>query len=141
MKNNFLIDIALSQIGIKETVGQQDNPEVLKYFYAMGMDGAKLKDETAWCSSFMNWVAIQCNAEHTRKLNARSWLNVGQPVKEPIRGDIVVLWREDPSSWKGHVGLFIHARDGFIYILGGNQSNKVGINAYRESRVLEYRRI
>ena len=54
--NTKVVNIALSQYGIKEIPGINDNPEVLKYFNEIGFDGAKLKDETAWCSAFANWV-------------------------------------------------------------------------------------
>lgn len=135
------LEIALSQVGIKEIAGKKDNPEVLKYFNSIGFDGFKLKDETAWCSAFMNWVMKESNNEITGKLNARSWLNVGISVENPCIGDIVVLWREKPSSWKGHVGLFIRETKNWIYVLGGNQSNQVKISAYPKSRLLSYRRI
>ena len=38
---------ALSQYGIKEVTGSKDNPEIIKYFDALGFDGEKLKDETS----------------------------------------------------------------------------------------------
>ncbi|TDQ27617.1 TIGR02594 family protein [Tenacibaculum caenipelagi] len=136
-----LIEIALSQIGIKEIVGRQDNPEVLKYFNEIGYDGSKLKDETAWCSAFANWVCKKAGLPYTCKLNARSWLKVGCKTDTPRIGDIVVLWREKPDSWKGHVGFFIREDVDYIYVLGGNQSNQVKISAYSKYKLLEYRRL
>lgn len=135
------LQIALSQIGIKEVPGSKDNPEILKYFNETGFDGAKLKDETAWCSAFMNWVALQSGLETTNKLNARSWLKVGLSVKKPKMGDVVVFWRESKTSWKGHVGLFIRETRSYIYCLGGNQNNQVSISAYPKKRLLQYRRL
>ncbi len=132
---------ALSQIGIKEIKGQRDNPEILKYFNATGFNGTKLKDETAWCSAFMNWVCHNSGLEYPNKLNARSWLKVGWEVKKPKIGDVVVFWREDPQSWKGHVGIFIRETRNYIYCLGGNQNNQVNIKAYPKSKLLQYRRL
>lgn len=139
--NTTLINIALSQIGIKEIAGRKDNPEVLKYFDELGFDGAKLKDETAWCSAFVNWVAKKSGVEFTGKLTARSWLKAGEKVAKPKIGDIVVFWRESPRSWKGHVGFFIRETKDWIYVLGGNQADQVKISAYRKNRLLQYRRI
>ena len=133
--------VALSQARYQEIVGKQDNPEILKYFDASGFDGAKLKDETSWCSAFVNWVCIQCDLPRTNKLNARSWLSVGNRTDCPELGDIVVFWRESPSSWKGHVAFYIREDAQFVYCLGGNQGNQVTISAYQKNRVLEYRRI
>lgn len=135
-----LLNIALSQYGIKEIVGKKHNTEVLKYFYDIGHTWVK-DDETAWCSAFINWCALKSDKPLSGKLNARSWLTVGEGVEVPEIGDVVVLWRESPGSWKGHVGLFIREADEHIYILGGNQNNSVCIRAYPKSQLLEYRRL
>lgn len=141
MINTIILNKALSQYGIKEIVGDQDNHEVLKYFDIMGFDGKKLKDETSWCSAIVNWVAIECGCKASFKLTARSWLKIGQKVSKPLMGDVVVFWRESRESWKGHVGFFIREDDQFIYCLGGNQGNEVNISKYPKNRLLGYRRL
>lgn len=135
-----LIEVALGQYGIKEFSGGQFNPEVLKYFHEIGHSWVK-SDETAWCSAFVNWVAKTSDKPFSGKLDARSWLHIGEGVEVPKIGDVVVLWRESIGSWKGHVGFFIRQTDDHIYILGGNQNNKVCIKAYPKNRLLEYRRL
>jgi uncharacterized protein (TIGR02594 family) len=138
--NTTLLNIALSQYGIKEIVGKKHNAEVLKYFKEIGHNWVK-DDETAWCSAFMNWVALKAKVERTDKLNARSWLNVGLEIETPELGNVVILWRESKASWKGHVGIFIRKTDDWIYILGGNQNNQVKISAYPANRLLGYRQL
>ncbi|CAA0254859.1 TIGR02594 family protein [Tenacibaculum maritimum] len=135
------IELALTQVGVKEIVGRKDNPQVLKYFDEIGYDGVKLKDETAWCSAFANWVCKKVGLPYTGKLNARSWLKVGRRVSEPKLGDIVVFWRESRSSWKGHVAFFVRETKNWVYVLGGNQNNQVKISAYPKNRLLQYRRL
>ena len=135
------IELAFSQFGIKETVGEIDNPEVMKYFREIGFGGAGIKDETAWCSAFANWVAEASCLESSGALNARSWLTVGSPVEMPQLGDIVVFWRESKESWKGHVGFYVNHDEKNIYVLGGNQGNQVCIRPYSKDRLLEYRRL
>lgn len=137
-----LLRIALSQIGVKEISGSKHNETVLNYFHEIGHKWVTT-DETAWCSAFINWVAKKTGFEYTGKLNARSWLDVGIPVNKPRMGDIVVYWRDSPSSWKGHVGIFIsYSEDGkYIYTLGGNQSNMVCISPYKSSQLLGFRRL
>lgn len=141
--NQSIITKAMSQVGIKEVRGKEDNPEILKYFNELGFDGSKLKDETAWCSAFMNYIAKMSGHEYTGKLTARSWLKVGQriPLKEAILGDVVVLWRSSPHSWKGHVGIYMNHDKEKIYLLGGNQRNQVQISAYDRIRILGIRRL
>jgi len=133
------IDYAFKEFGVKEISGKEDNPEVLKYFDSIGFNGAALKDETAWCSAFVNWSVLKSGVEPTRKLNARSWLEWGNETFTPKFGDIVVFWRENPNSWKGHVAYFVCERQGWTYVLGGNQGNQVKISAYPTSRALSYR--
>ena len=136
-----VLKIALSQYGVKETVGSKDHPQILRYFDSMGFDGKKLHDETAWCSAYANWVAKKAGYEYSGKLTARSWLAVGESTCEPSVGDVVVLWRESPSSWKGHVGFFIKETKRYVYLLGGNQRNSVCIKAYPKHRVLDYKKL
>ncbi len=133
--------LALSQIGIKEIAGKTDNPEVLKYFDEIGYSGAKLHDETSWCSAFVNWVCKKSGLPYSGKLTARSWLKVGRKVTQPQMGDVVVFWRESPKSWKGHTAFFIRETANWVYVLGGNQNNQVKISAYPKYRLLEYRRL
>ena len=137
-----LINIALSQYGVTEIVGKQHNPTVLNYFKEIGHKWVTT-DETAWCSAFANWVALKANVVRSNKLNARSWLQVGIPIDIPQLNDVVVLWRERKSSWKGHVGFFIgYSEDQkHIYILGGNQNNQVNIKKYPAYRLLGFRRL
>ena len=74
-------------------------------------------------------------------LNARSWLNVGYSVQAPQVGDVVVLWRDSIDSWQGHVGFFLNRCNSQVYLIGGNQSNSVSVQAYDIERVLSYRRL
>lgn len=137
-----LINIALSQYGTTEVVGKSHNPEVLKYFKETGHEWITT-DETAWCSAFMNWVALKAKVERSNELTARSWLSVGTEVFIPQLNDIAVFWRESKHSWKGHVGLFIGYTEDrkHIYVLGGNQNNQVNIKKYSAYRLLGFRRL
>ena len=140
--NQKLLSIALSQYGVTEKSGTTHNPIVLNYFHKIGHQWVTT-DETAWCSAFMNWVALKANAQKSEKLNAKSWLKIGISTDSPQAGDVVIFWREKKNSWKGHVGLYInHSEDGkSIYCLGGNQNNQVNIKTYPTYRLLGFRRL
>jgi uncharacterized protein (TIGR02594 family) len=129
---------AMDFYGLAEIVGEEDNPDIVKFFHDIGATYVN-DDETAWCSAFVNWIAMDCDCERTSKLDARSWLNIGRETKYPALGDIVVFWRDKPDSWQGHVALFVKNIKGFVYVIGGNQQNQVNIMPYPESRVLGYR--
>jgi len=104
---------------------------------------------TEWCAAFVNAVleesGVESNKDHRYPLTARAFLDWGQkvPRAEIQPGDIVIFPRGN-QGWQGHVGFFIKSETigGITYymILGGNQSNKVSIKAYRASRALGIRR-
>ena len=135
-----LIEIALSQVGVKEIPGAEHCPDVLKYFHQCGFTGIR-DDETAWCAAYVNWCAHMAGYQGSGALDARSLLKIGTPVEVPLLGDIAVFWRESPESWKGHVGFPIGKITDEVPLLGGNQNNQVCIKPYPEERVLGYRRL
>ena len=136
-----MLDLALSQYGIAEVNGIENNDTILGYFRDIGFSQLQDDGKYAWCSAFINWLALKCDKESSKKLNARSWLDIGDKVENPSKGDIVIFWRESRDSWKGHVGLFINEVDEWIFTLGGNQNNMVCIKAYPKSRLLGYRKL
>ncbi len=138
---NELLSIALSQYGVKEVKGAKDHPQIVQYFASLGHEPSKFKEETAWCSAFVNWVAKKAGYEKSNELTARSWLHVGKPAITPKQGDVVVLWRDSPESWKGHVGFLVKESKRYVYLLGGNQSNSVNIKAYPKKRILDFRKL
>ncbi len=137
-----LIKIATAELGVKEISGSSHNQTIVNYAKESGFDWVN-DDETAWCSIFVNWVAMKCDLKSSKMANARSWLDVGTPTNSPEPGDVVVFWRGSPDGWQGHVGFFMgYSKDASrVYCLGGNQGNQVSISAYKSDQVLGFRRL
>jgi len=104
---------------------------------------------TEWCAAFTNAILSQNNIEGSdsvsdNPLMARSFLEWGESVSEPQRGDIVVF-RRGNSGWQGHVAFYLGTveRDGRTYyrVLGGNQNNSINVSEYPIEIVLGIRRI
>lgn len=134
--------IAKDYVGTKEVPGKKHNPEVVQMFADVGHDWVK-DDETPWCAAFVGAVLAEAGMRGTGKLNARSYAKWGEEVaiEDAAPGDIVVFWRESPSSWKGHVGFFDSmSGPDTINVVGGNQSDSVRISGYPERRLLSVRR-
>jgi uncharacterized protein (TIGR02594 family) len=70
---------------------------------------------------------------------ARDFLKYGKKTDTPVVGDIVVLWRDKKEGPFGHVGIFIKSGVSNIYILGGNQSERVSIEVYPKTQLLGFR--
>ena len=137
---NKSFEIALSQYGEREIFGVKDNQEIMKYYHEIGHNEIK-HDETAWCAAFVSWCMMKAGEINAPKtLLARDFLKFWKSIQEPEIGDLVIFWRGEPNGWSGHVGFFIREKDNLIYVLGGNQGNKVTISAYSKERLLGYRR-
>ena len=104
--------------------------------------------ETEWCAAFINSIldnqGIPSSATvSSNPLTAKSFLEWGEEVFEPMQGDIIVFPRGN-EGWQGHVGFFVSAKiiDGIevYYILGGNQNNSVSIGSYSSHTALSIRR-
>lgn len=140
MKN--LLSVAINEIGVKEIKGTRHSKRILEYAETSGFAWVN-DDETPWCSIFMNWVAKKAGLKQSGSASARSWLNVGEAINTPEPGDVVIYYRGDINSWKGHVGIFMgySANGDRIYTLGGNQMDSVCITAYSAEKLLGFRRL
>jgi uncharacterized protein (TIGR02594 family) len=136
--------IAAQEKGVNEIPGSGNNPRVLEYLRTTTNIGkaATSKDETPWCSAFVNWCLEQAGYDRTKNALARSWLTWGQPITAPRRGCIVVFQREKKF---GHVGFYLDETETHIKVLGGNQQNpetkifEVSEKYYPKSELLGYR--
>ena len=119
-------------LDVREIAGPGNNPRIVLYHSTTS--GGTAPDATPWCSSFVNYCVEQAGRKGTDSKWARSWheKNWGQDViDEPRPGDIVVWRRQTPSEDLGHVAFFVEKiGDGFIRVLGGNQSDRVRVSDY-----------
>lgn len=131
--------------GLREIPGTDHTSLIQAMHMIVGLKNEA--DETPWCSSAINFVAQKVGVEGTGSAAARSWLTWSNSravsLEEAQPGDVVVFWRESPTSWKGHVGLYVGHRNeaGTILVLGGNQGDAVNISTYPIERLLGVRRV
>jgi len=136
------LEIAEDEIGIKEVKGDKHHPRILEYHDTTTLGNwARSRDETPWCSSFINWCVTKSGLEGTNNALARSWALWGVEVDEPMPGDIVVLKRRKrgsdaiTGSRAGyHVGIWVRASRGRLRLLGGNQRDAVRYSWYSQRR-------
>jgi uncharacterized protein (TIGR02594 family) len=129
--------VARKEVGQKENKAPgAHNARIVEYH---GSTKGNFKDdETAWCSSFVNWVMEQAGPGHkgTDSARALSWKNYGTKSEGPVVGAIAVI---DYGNGKGHVG-FVVGRDGDnVVVLGGNQRDSVCYRTFPAKAIAEYR--
>ena len=123
-------------------MGAKHTERVLQYFAEIGHKWVN-DDETPWCAAFANWVCLKAMVEDTKKLNARSFLDIGTPVelKDAEPGDVVIFWRGSKTSAQGHVAFYVDQDATRVCVVGGNQDNSVCLGMYGKDRILGIRRL
>lgn len=137
MNNPKWLVVAERELGVRKFSKGSSNPRITEYH--QGTNIAGYDDKVAWCSSFLDWVFREVGLQGTGSALARSWLSWGERLSEPKLGCVVILQREDPKGWQGHVGLFLKIQDDKIFLLGGNQLDAVCQHHYPLSSVIDYR--
>jgi uncharacterized protein (TIGR02594 family) len=127
-------DIATKELGTKEVQGSGNNPRIIEYHSATTLKS--MADEVPWCSAFVCWCLEKSGYSSTKSAWARSFLNYGIKLDEPKVGCIVVF---DRGNGYGHVGFYVSEAEGKIKLLGGNQSDAVTYDWFKQSKVLGYR--
>lgn len=147
--NEQLYIHASSFIGVKEILGDDNNPEIMEFFRSSGHTWVN-SEETPWCSAAMNAWCREMGMPSTGSLRARSWLDVKSndkyrvvtinSIEDLLLGDLLILWRGKRNGSQGHITLNASLHGGRLNALGGNQSNKVCVKAYPKYRFLSGRR-
>lgn len=140
------VDIAEGELWVRERRGRSaHNPRIIEYHATTTLSAER--DETPWCSSFINWCMEEAGYEGTRSALARSWLSWGAASSNML-GSVVVIRRrvrgqdDFNGSYSGfHVGFFMRSNDRVIRMLSGNARNGVRYTNYplRRYDVMGYR--
>ncbi len=136
MKTPPWLTIAFAEKRVREIPGDASNPRIIEYDTATTLKAKS--DEIAWCSAFVCWCLEKAGFPSTKSSAARSFVNYGVSVEDPIPGCIVVLSRGTNPA-QGHVGFFLSQDDEHVFIYGGNQDDMVCVEAFEKARVLGYR--
>ena len=90
------LPIAEKEKGVIEIPGTQNAPRVLEYLKTVTNIGPTWtsKDETPWCSAFVNWCVEKAGFSGTKSALSTSWLKWGQAVEKPVKGCLAIFQRE-----------------------------------------------
>jgi uncharacterized protein (TIGR02594 family) len=126
--------------GTVETPGPDNNPTIMQWAKAVGLERVYKNDATAWCGLAVAYAAGQAgwdNAPLGNALWARNWAAWGNPVAPgaAMLGDVLVFAR----GTGGHVALYVGEDNTHFHILGGNQSDAVNIRRKEKSLLIAAR--
>lgn len=137
-----LVAIARTQLGVTEIPGEESNQTILGYAKELGVSWYK-NDDTAWCALFAGWVIKRAGYKPSGSLMAKSYLNWGKAATEAdiVSGNVIAVFhRGKPGAATGHVGFVTRVTEKSLYILGGNQSNKVSEVLFSKTNLLALRK-
>ena len=130
----------LKLYGVTEVAGEADNPLILEWVKELGDKvGTDYKnDSIPWCGLAMGVVAQRVGYDiPSISVRASSWLKFGNPVFQPMLGDIIITSREGGN----HVSLYVgQDKYGYFHSLGANQRDQVNISRIAMKRIIGIRR-
>lgn len=126
-------------LGVREQPGDQHEELILRWLATTSLGRwGRSRDETPWCSAFVNAMIEGAAFEGTSSAMARSWLGWGVPCP-PRVGAVAVFPRGAPPS--GHVAFVdrVDESGALVDVLGGNQGNRVSVVERRMGDALGFR--
>jgi len=132
------IAIALGEIGVRENPARGvSNPRIEQY-HAVTSAGEAL-DDVPWCSSFVCWCMEMAGVASTRSKAAASWSQWGVDCTRGF-GCIIVFGKHDKDArGTGHVGFCLGTTGHEVFVLGGNQKQRVGIDVRDARKIVTWR--
>lgn len=127
MKPTYIVE-AEKLLGEREIKGKRHNQQIVDLYADSGNAGVT-RDEVAWCAAFVGATLRRAGFKSTGSLAARSYESYGTKLKGPQKYCIGVMkWTN--SGWAGHVGYVVDYNSKYVWMLGGNQSDRVKISRY-----------
>lgn len=132
------MDKANALMGEGEVIGPKENPMIRAMFKAVDYDISDVKDADTvpWCGAFVGYV-MQEDGHPMAALAARalSWATYGDPC-EPKHGAIAVVENGEGGH---HVAFIYQVTETNLYLLGGNQGNRVSIVKWPRAKLVACR--
>lgn len=152
-KISNMLSLAMEELGVTEIAGPEDNSRIIEYSHSINHKWVTSDSTVPWCGFFVGFLAHKLGFDLPKLPGlAKDWLNT-QNYKsgriltnnnKPTPGnDLAVFHRGDPTSKFGHIAVYLgHSNDGKeVFVIGGNQGNKVSIASYPASRLAGFVRL
>lgn len=132
------IAVALGEIGVRENPAIGLSTARIEQYHAVTSAGEAL-DDVPWCASYWCWVMEMSGISSPRTKRAADWATWGRAC-ELVIGATVVFDKSDPDAkGSGHVAGLLGVSGNEAFVLGGNQSNRVGIDVRSKNKIIACR--
>ncbi len=139
MNEPLWLSVARAFVGLAEVPGRGSSAMIMQW--ARDLDAPKWfdDDDKAWCALFPNRIFKALNMPLSGTgfdlLRAESFRSWGVETLKPVPGTVLVFHR--PGG--GHVGFYTAETATHFQVLGGNQSNRVGLTMIAKDRLVSAR--
>lgn len=133
-------------LGLHEGTNENPNPVVLKFFKEIGHPEIKNDHKEPWCAVFIGAMFLRANVKEAAPIAetmwATDWEKFGIKLLKPVFGCVGVKRRGEivpgvhPS---GHVTFIVGETPTSFLCLGGNQGDRVCIEAIRKAGFFAFR--
>lgn len=119
----------LLEVGVKETPGRGSTQRVLDYRKLAGVALTGDDSDVPWCRILVGAAFRNIGLPIAASALARSIESDQNFVRlnGPALGAVAVFWRNSPRSGLGHVGFYRAETKTHIYVLGGNEGDRVDV--------------
>lgn len=126
------VSIALGEIGIVEDVRPGKSHPRIEEYHTYTRGGIAL-DDVPWCSSFCCFCMENSGITSTKSKTAATWATWGYACLPRAFAVVVFPKTDKDAGGSGHVAIALGVSGREVYVVGGNQANKVSI-AVREKK-------
>lgn len=126
-----ILNIARSQLGVREATGHNDGPAVERYLAYTGH-----KKGAPWCAAFVSWVFGQAGYGQPRTAWSPALFPKARQVAEPGPAVVFGIYFADKGRI-AHAGLVEKQRGHWLYTIEGNTNlagSREGDGVYRKIR-------
>jgi len=132
------MQVALSYLGTREAPGSANTPAVVDMF-RLAEHPEITADSVPWCAAFVAACLKKAGTPNEVAKSLRLWAaayaQLGTKLNAPVWGAVGVKTR----TGGGHVGFVVAANASRVWLLGGNQGDKVSIASFPRASFSAFR--
>lgn len=133
------VRVAFGEVGVVEYTQPGKSNHRIERYHEITRAGVA-DDQVPWCSSFVSFCLEMAGVVSTKSKAAISYGGWGDVCGIDKFGCVILFGKSDPDAkGTGHVGFCIGVSGPDVFVLGGNQGNRVSIATRKRKDVIACR--
>jgi uncharacterized protein (TIGR02594 family) len=132
------IAVALGEIGVVEDLRKGKSTPRVEQYHAITRAGPAV-DDVSWCASFVSWCLEMGGVSSTKSKTAASYTAWGVACELKFGAVVFFGTQDKDAGHTGHVGFCVGVSGEDVFLLGGNQNQRVEIGVRKKANVTAIR--